>query len=285
MHTQLGLFQIDAPPIVPERFGQAQVRGYEAAQILTPASGFMQAYDYTLNPYAGCGFGCAYCYAAFFVDSADKRENWGGWVEVKQNAVELLRKRRSLAGKRVYMSSVTDPYQPIEAKIELTRRILEVLDEAGRQPRLVIQTRSPLVTRDIDLLRRFEHLRVNLTITTDSEEVRKRFESHCPGNDRRIAAVEELKASGIKVGVCVTPMLPLRDPDGFARRLAGLRADVYVAQPFKASSGRFAASTRQMALDIIHEYDWTEDRYSAAFALLRRHLPTLREGAAGFMPE
>src|SRR5205085_7863401 len=110
---------------IPDRVGQAQVYARDTAQILTPASGFMMGYDYTLNPYSGCQFGCAYCYATFFVDSDEKRENWGYWVEVKRNAVELLNKRRRLAGKRIYMSSVTDPYQPIESKIELTRGIVE----------------------------------------------------------------------------------------------------------------------------------------------------------------
>src|SRR5205085_5743382 len=124
MKDQLNLFQSDESPVI-KQFGQAKVSMRDSAQILTPASGFMQEYDYTLNPYSGCQFGCAYCYATFFVDSDEKRENWGYWVEVKRNAVELLNKRRRLAGKRIYMSSVTDPYQPIESKIELTRGIVE----------------------------------------------------------------------------------------------------------------------------------------------------------------
>lgn len=285
MPTQLGLFQIGSRPEIPERIGQTEVRSYDASQILTPATGFMQDYDYTLNPYVGCGFGCAYCYAAFFVNSPEKRETWGYWVEVKRNAVDYLDRRRALQGKKIYMSSVTDPYQPLEAKIELTRQILEVLADEHRQPRLVIQTRSPLVTRDMDLFARFTHLRVNVTITSDSEDVRKRFEPLCPSNDRRLAALDELKAAGIKTSACITPMLPLEDPERFARRLAALRADVYVAQPFKPSAGRFSASTRQMAVDILKEYNWTEEDYRHAFKVLRQHLPHLYEGQDGFMPE
>ena len=97
----------------------------------------MDVYDYTLNPYSGCSFGCTYCYAAFFSRDTEKRDNWGYWVNVKENAVELLQKRLkrtpdALDGKLIYMSSVTDPYQPVERELKLTRRILEVMAEGHR---------------------------------------------------------------------------------------------------------------------------------------------------------
>jgi len=271
--------------IIPESIGQAVVTQLEKSSVLSPASGFMSDYDFTLNPYVGCQFGCAYCYAAFFVNSEERRENWGAWVDVKVNALKEIAKKRVLLGKKIYMSSVTDPYQPLENKIELTRDILEAMSAPERQPRMVIQTRSPLVSRDIDILRRYKHLRVNMTVTTDSDSIRKRFEPACPSNDRRLEALAEVKAAGIKTCICITPMLPLEDPDKFARRLAAMNADIYVAQPFKPSQGRFTASTRQMALDIAQEYNWTEQSYAQAFAILRRYLPDLYEGREGFMPE
>jgi DNA repair photolyase len=104
-------------------------------------------------------------------------KTWGEWVEIKENAHKLLSKKRKkpLIDKTVYISSVTDPYQPIEKELELTRNILqELLDY--HDVRLVIQTRSQLVTRDIDLLKKFDVVQVNMTITTDSEEIRKVFE-------------------------------------------------------------------------------------------------------------
>lgn len=290
MATQLNLFEPEAAPlvpeqIVPEQMGQAKINVLEKSQILTPASGFMGDYDFTLSPYSGCQFGCAYCYAAFFVSTKEKRETWGLWVDVKSNAVADLAKKRVLFDKTIYMSPVTDPYQPIEAKIELTKRILETLADPDRQPRLVIQTRSPLVARDIDLFRQFKHLRVNMTVTTDSDEIRKRFEPACPSNDRRLEAIAEIKAAGLRTSITVTPMLPLENPEKFARRLASMKADVYVAQPFKASNGPFAASTRKMALELAEEYGWTASRYQNAFAVLKEHLPHLYEGREGFMPE
>ncbi len=284
MDDQLDLFEINRK-FIPDQFGQAQVRQRYKAQILTPASGFMQDYDFTLNPYVGCQFGCAYCYAAFFVDSDEKRENWGYWVEVKCDAIEYIRKRRKLYGKKIYMSSVTDPYQPIESKLELTRGILEAMSEEKYQPRLVVQTRSPLVTRDIDLLKKYAYLRVNVTVTTDSEAVRKRFEPLCPSNERRIETLNELKEAGIKICVCLTPMLPLENAEKFAQRIAALKADMYVAQPFKPSQGRYAASTRKMALDMLNDYEWDDTKYRESIDTLRKYLPLLYEGKDGFFPE
>ena len=136
----------------PARFGGASIEYKAARDILTRATGFMDAYDFTLNPYAGCAFGCSYCYAAFFSRSTDDRDAWGEWVRVKENAVGLLARRRtgSLDGKRIYMSSVTDPYQPIERKLRLTRDLLEILATRHR-PKLVVQTRSPYVVKDAEL--------------------------------------------------------------------------------------------------------------------------------------
>ena len=119
----------------PDRIGQAAVTYAPTAQLLTRPSGFMDAYDFTLNPYSGCSFGCSYCYAAFFSRDTAKRDTWGKWVNVKENVEALLKKRRrSLDDKRIYMSSVTDPYQPIERELELTRRLLQVMVERGTSP-------------------------------------------------------------------------------------------------------------------------------------------------------
>ena len=113
-----------------KQIGQANVEYKPTSAILTPATGFMDAYDYTLNPYSGCSFGCTYCYAAFFSHDREKRDNWGYWVSVKENAVSKLGGlKRSLDGKLIYMSSVTDPYQPIERKLEITRDLLNIMAE------------------------------------------------------------------------------------------------------------------------------------------------------------
>ena len=109
----------------PTRLGLAVIEYKAASGILTKPTGFMEGYDFTINPYSGCAFGCAYCYAAAFAPDVHSAENWGQWVTVKENALERLRRgRRDLRGKSIYISSVTDPYQPIEKHLELTREIL-----------------------------------------------------------------------------------------------------------------------------------------------------------------
>src|SRR3954470_539596 len=97
-----------------DKLGQTSIEYRQASSILTQSSGFIDAFDYTLNPYSGCTFGCSYCYAAAFVRDQERRESWGQWVRVKENALELLRKqrRKPLDGVAIYLSSVTDPYQP-----------------------------------------------------------------------------------------------------------------------------------------------------------------------------
>ena len=166
-----------------------------ARSIFSPATGFIRrgGFEWTCNPYLGCSFGCTYCYAAFLPQNRRPREDWGRWFQAKVNAVEVARKQaRKVAGQAVYVSSVTDPYLPAERSLHLTRGILEAL--LPHQPRLLIQTRGPLVLRDIDVLREFKSVRVNMSIPSDSEEVRQAVRAEgatvgeALGSDHRSAA-------------------------------------------------------------------------------------------------
>ena len=282
---QPSLFDSEPPPR-PESVGRADVAYRTASSLLTKGAGFMSAYDYTLNPYSGCTFGCTYCYAAFFARSKEKVDGWGGWVTVKENALALLRKKRqrgTLRGKTIYLSSVTDPYQPVERTLELTRDILVEL--AGfHQPRLVVQTRSPLVTRDLDVLARFEHVQVNVTVTTDDDEVRRAFEPSCPNNRVRLKAVAEVVAARVPVVVTMTPLLPVRDAEAFADSLLATGAERFVVQPFHATKGKFVAETREEAVRASEALGWTDARYRETVRVLAERLPDLREGKDGFAP-
>ncbi len=283
MPDQLDLFAEPAGEL-PDRLGHAEITSAPTRSILTKASGFMADYDYTLNPYAGCTYGCTYCYAAFFARTQERRDTWGEWVEVKDNALAVLRRMRTdLAGKTVYMSSVTDPYQPIERRLGLVRSLLKEL--APRGVRLVVQTRSPVVTRDIDVLRDFDAVRVNMTITTDSEDVRRAFEPHCPANSKRLAAIAEVAAAGIPAAITMTPLLPVKDVAGFADQLLATGVKRFVVQPFHADRGKFVAGTREAALAIERELGWDDTAYREAVAEFRQRLPELREGKEGFAPE
>jgi len=278
-------------PVERSAFGRTSVQHIDSKSILTPASGFMSQYKFTLNPYGGCAFGCEYCYARFFAPSSKQRETWGQWILVKTNARELIASACRFgvlnSGDAVYMSSVTDPYQPVERRFGLARAVLEAILDSGVQPRLTIQTRSPLVTRDIDLFERFEKLRVNVTITTDSEDVRRRYEPRCPPIPARIKASEALSAAGVRIGISISPMLPLEDAEAFGARLADLGAEEYVTQYLKPGRSRFAAGTSAEALRMVREDGWGVREYRQAREVLARSLGDERpllEGVAGFAP-
>ena len=265
----------------PSSLGHADIDYADTTSILTKASGFMESYDYTLNPYSGCSFGCTYCYAAFFARDSQKQNDWGKWVLVKENAVSKLEKmRKPPRDKSIYMGSVTDPYQPIERKLELVRGILKVLIKY--QPRLVIQTRGPLATRDIDLFKQFETIQINMTVTTDDEDIRRHFEPWCPANEQRLNAIETINRAGIPSAITMTPLLPLKDPVSFAKKLKQTGIRNFVVQPFHASKGKFVRGTRTEALQILKSHDWTQQRYQDCVATLRQYLPSLLEGKAGF---
>lgn len=298
----------------PTRLGQTAVSYETAKSILVKTSGFLSDYDFTLNPYSGCGFGCAYCYAAFFSRSERQRQDWGKWVAVKRNAVERLRdylKRRRkgpLDGEVIYMSSVTDPYQPIERRLQLTRRLLEVLAapverKSGQSvlerhsPKLVIQTRSPDVVRDIDLFHRIEanggRVQVNMTVTTDDEDVRRTFEPFCPSNPVRLNAVAEVQAAGIDACITMTPLLLVSSPHDFANSLLETGVQKFIAQSFHFQRGKFVASTREGALKLMADKLGCDmnsfkaaymENYDSAFKVLKAELPMLGEGKDGFKP-
>lgn len=164
-------------------------------------------YDYALNAYTGCSHKCLYCYARFMKRYTGHSEPWGDFVDVKINAPELLSKeiQKKKRG-RVWISGVCDAYQPLEKKYRLTRRCIEILVEHGWP--FTIQTKSPLVLRDLELLKRAADCEVGFTITTADEKVRKIFEPYAPPIDKRVEALELLHSEGITTFVMIAPMLP-----------------------------------------------------------------------------
>lgn len=187
--------------------------------LLTPSR--ISGIDYSLNPYRGCAHGCRYCYASFMQRFSGHAEPWGGFVDVKINAPELLamelrRKRPGAVG----MSLVTDPYQPLEARYRLTRRCLEAM-LAAEGFSLSLLTRSPLVVRDLDLLRRLPSVEAGLSITTSDDAIRHVFEPDAPPIAARIEALRQLKAAGLRTYAFAGPALPM-NPERLARQLSGL---------------------------------------------------------------
>ena len=177
-----------------------------------------KVYPYVINPYTGCQHGCSYCYARFMKRFTGHREPWGQFVDVKVNALDLL--KREITKKkpgRVWISGVCDPYQPLEAKYKLTRQCLEIL--AQNNWPVTVQTRSSLVLRDIDILKEGRDFEVGLSITTADDRIRKLFEPDAPTIKDRVRALDVLHQAGIRTYVMIAPMLP--GAEGLAEILAG----------------------------------------------------------------
>jgi DNA repair photolyase len=179
------------------------IRMIKAKSILSRS----QIYDYALNPYVGCQHDCLYCYAKFMKRFTGHKEKWGEFVDIKINAPELLASevKKKKVG-RVWISGVCDPYQPLEKKYMLTKRCLEILVEDGWP--FTVQTKSSLVLRDIEILKRRNNVEVGFTITTADEKVRKIFEPVASPSGERIKSLARLHAAGIRTFAMVAPILP-----------------------------------------------------------------------------
>ncbi|MFW6123107.1 MAG: radical SAM protein [Thermodesulfobacteriota bacterium] len=167
--------------------------------------------DYVINPFLGCAHGCRYCYAVFMrkYSHHHRASAWGSFVEVKTNIAHVLQAelRRKRRRGRALLASVCDPYQPLEHRYRLTRQCLQALRESGWG--IDILTRSPLVTRDLDILSETPDVCVGLSIPTDDDRVRKVLEPHSPPIGARLSALKSLHAAGIPTWVFIAPILPL----------------------------------------------------------------------------
>ena len=217
---------LDAPK-PPTLFRDLEVQGEEARSILRPQKDPVYGFNFALSPYRGCSHGCAYCYVRDYPapnpaagpgalhDPAD----WGRWVAPKVNAPELLwAQRHRLHQQTVFLSSATDPYQPLERELRLTRRCLEVLLQCPTT-QVMILTRAPLILQDLDLLKAFgPRLKVGLSIPTDDDTVRQVTEPPAPPIPSRWATLERLAKGGLQVGVAVAPLMAVHDLSAFVRR-------------------------------------------------------------------
>ena len=188
--------------------------------------------DYCINPYVGCQHACRYCYAESYTQRfSPRREAWGDFVDIKINAPAVLSKeiRRRRKGE-VFFSSLTDPYQPLERKYGLTRKLLGILLE--HQFPISIQTKSALVLRDLDLILKFEKREVGFTVTTLDDTVRKMFEPASSPAEERLQAIGKLKKEGVRTFIFFGPMLPFisdRELEQDLRRIAETGVDyIYV---------------------------------------------------------
>jgi DNA repair photolyase len=268
---------------------RAQVFPRTARSILTRTGGYLSGYTHTLQPYAGCQFSCRYCYVR---EMAVQRTNpfglaWSRWIAPKTNAAALLARhaeRGALARARIFCSSATDPYTPLERRLALTRGCLEVM-RARPPAALVVQTRSPLVLRDAELIAALPHAGVSLTVTTADEAVRRVFEPDSPSVARRIETLAALRAAGVRTQAAIAPLLP-GDPERLAELLAPVVDRVVLDDYFRGDGAGGRRSGPALALLRERGFGaWAEPGYAAeAAAVLRRVLGPGRvvESQAGF---
>ncbi len=208
-----------------------------ASSALHPTGGFLTGFTHSLQTYIGCRFGCAYCYVQgshvhrFFNGGLA----WGDYAFPRQGVAERLAQelarfesKGQLGSLAIFCSSSTDPYQGAEREWQLTRRCLAVFVESP-PALLVIQTRSPLIERDFDLLSALgERCWLSMTLETDRDDVRQALTPHCPSIARRVQTLRAARAAGLKVQVAVSPCLLYSAAESFGDLLLDLGERVVV---------------------------------------------------------
>ena len=163
----------------------------------------LPASDYVINPYVGCSHACKYCYACFMKRFTGHNEEWGTFIDVKKCNKKINLKK--IENKTVFLSSVTDCYNPIEAEYGITRSILEQFVSANCK--LGISTKSKLVLRDLDLLKQMKDLQVSLSINTLDEEFKNDMDNASSIRER-LNTLKELHDNGIKTVLFMSPIFP-----------------------------------------------------------------------------
>ena len=201
--------------------GESVRQGHEVEYFTLPVKSLLNRctservpFTWTINPYRGCEFACKYCYARYTHEFMEMRDGveFEQKIYAKQHAADLLRQelRKVKSGEDIALGTATDPYQPIEKKLEITRSILqEFARHSGLE--IGIVTKSAMVERDTDLLGEIakrNQLCVNITVTTTDAVLARILEPRAPRPDLRLEALKKLRSAGVRAGVICAPVLP-----------------------------------------------------------------------------
>lgn len=215
---------------------------------------------YALNPYIGCYHACLYCYARMYTRNREISEHWGDVVAVKENLLEVLRREvRELPRGVVGVGTITDPYQPVESEFMLTRGSIKLLLESGFG--VSVQTKSPLVLRDLDILSGArEKADVGLTITFVDDEAARAFEPRAPPPSQRVKALEALSARGVKTWIFYGPIIPgVNDDEGTMRglvELASATGSTLYYDKLRVKEFMWAHPAMRALAERAQSYDW-----------------------------
>lgn len=249
------------------------IRETEARSILSPTTGFIAqaGFTHSLTPSRNCTFGCTYCYVPTMgIYGGLKPEDWQRWGQfttIKTNAPALL--RRSLRPYQIiYCSPLVDPYQPAESQACAMPPILEALIDSPPSI-FAIQTRGPLILRDIPLLQNLSkrtRLRVSFSVTTDRDDICRLYEPLCASIPERFATIDALRSAGIETWVTLAPILPC-DPESLIAAAIAHSNRSIVADPLHSRATKsHGATTRDAGL-----------RISAHHGFEQWHDPTFQE--------
>ncbi len=232
------------------------------ARALTPTGGFLHGFAYTLNPYVGCAFGdaggCPFCYVRALPVAQANEGPWGSWVIAKANLSEQLEKElkalavsRKLDQTTIFMSSATDPYQGLERRLGLSRAALEIFVRFPPR-RILLQTRSPLIERDIDVIRELgTRVIASLTIETDDDNVRRVLTPTSPSIVRRLTTARRLRQAGIFTQIAIAPMMP-NHPERFAAIIDEV-ADRVIVDTYFEGDGSKGRRSRALKIGELYE--------------------------------
>jgi DNA repair photolyase len=270
--------------------------------LLNRCTGSRMPFTWTINPYRGCEFACKYCYARYTHEFMEMRDGieFEQKIYAKQHAADLLRQelRSVKPGEDIAIGTATDPYQPIEKKLEITRSILqEMARHSGLE--LGIVTKSAMVARDTDLLQdigRSNQISVSFTITTMDADLARILEPRAPRPDLRLQALRKLRGAGIRAGVICAPVLPgitdsPRQLESVVKAAAKARASHIYANPLflkPCSAAVFLPFLQENFPQLVNEYEarfrdraflpaWYRKRISELMAKFRQKHGITRE--------
>lgn len=266
--------------------------------ILTRTGGYLRGVtSHSLQPYRGCTFGSTLCGVGCYVQHSLhllKGRRWGEFLEVRTNSADSYRShyaresrwsRRNRQGFSIFLSSATDPYLPHEMKYGVTRQLLEAMLELPPD-QLILQTHSPRILRDLDLLLRLRHqtrLRVHLSIESDQEQL-PNLPPAAHSVAERLECCATLHDAGIAVVVTVAPLLPIADPETFFQRIStvadGVVIDHFVEGDGSADGARTLRTPLPAAMRQLDPASVSLDYRERMVSIARRIMPG-RVGVGG----
>ena len=215
---------------------------------------------WSINPYVGCEHNCVYCYARFMKRFTNHTEPWGNFVDVKVNAPEILEKQLHSDKYKegpIFIGTVTDPYQPLEEKYKLTRKLLEILLPYNAP--VSILTKSDLVLRDLDLLKKFKSIEVNFTINTLDEKWKKYTEPNSSSIEERLQSAKKLSEENIPVYAMVGPYWPeFTNPDELFKRFKEVGIRKVFSESFNTNGDNFIGVKKVLKesyLDLLSKFE------------------------------